>query len=132
MANKVIHHSDWKSIWVKDLKTALQAGAEGSLPAINTIVHIGGKIGVVIDTPYLGLDTYYHVSIDTAAVVRVTGVSGTGAEGATVFMASGLAGALTLTASTNVPIGYLHQPKLATGDDLYVQLVPGTAIVDQA
>lgn len=132
MAKNVVHDSDWKSIWVKDIKTALQAGGEASLPAIGTIVHIGAKIGVVIDTPYLGLDGYYHLSVDTAAVVRVTGVSGTGTDGATVFMASGLAGALTLTASTNVPIGYLHQPKLATGDDLYVQLVPGTAIVDQA
>lgn len=132
MANKVLNHSDWKSIDVHDIKTALQAGDVGSLPAINTIVHIGGKIGVVIDTPYLGLDGYYHLSVDTKARVRVTGVSGTCTDGATVYMASGLAGSVTLTQSTNVPIGFALQPKAATGDDLYVQLVPGTAIVDQA
>jgi hypothetical protein len=128
MASNVINDSSWPSIHVHDIKTALQAGAEASLPAIGTIVHIGAKIGVVIDDAYLGADTYYHLTVDTAARVRLAGVSGTCTDGAIVYMGSGLAGAVTLTVSTNTPIGFALQPKVATGDDLYVQLVPGTAI----
>lgn len=128
MAKNVINDSSWDSIWVKDIKTALQAADVASLPEIGTIVHIGAKVGVLVDTPYLGADGFYHLSVDTAATVRVTGVSGTCTDGATVFMASGLAGAVTLIASTNIPIGYADQAKAATGDDLYVQLVPGLSI----
>jgi hypothetical protein len=128
MANKIIHDSgSWASLWVKQYDCGTDAGA---LPAINSIVKQGGKVGVVIDTPRLGLDGHYWCTIDTAAMVRVTGISGTGTNGQTVFLTSG--GAVTLTVGTNTPIGYLDQAKAATGDDLYLQLVPGVAIAPAA
>lgn len=133
MAKNVIHDSaNWASLWVKDAITAVAAGSEASLPggslagAIGQIYRIGAKVGVIVDTPYLGRDGVYHLSIDTAATVRLTGISGTGTDGQTVYITSG--GAVTLTVGTNTPIGYLDQPKLATGDDLYLQLVPGAAL----
>lgn len=133
MAKNVVHDSaSWASLWVKDLLSAVAAGSESSLPggslsaAIGQIVRVGNKVGVIVDTPYLGRDGYYHYSVDTAAMVRLTGISGTGTDGATVYMTSG--GAVTLTAGTNTPIGYLDQPKLAAGDDLFLQLVPGATL----
>jgi hypothetical protein len=135
MANRIVHDSaNWASLWVKEVDLGFTAGQESSLPggslagAINQIVQKGAKIGVILDTPYLGANGNYWASIDTAALVRVSGVSGTGTDGQTVYKATGLAGALTLTVSTNIPIGYLDQPKGATGDDLWVQLVPGSAM----
>lgn len=137
MANKIVHDSaNWASLWVKDVNTGIQAGSEASLPggslagSINQLIKVGNKVGVIVDTPYLGRDGYYHASVDTAAMVRVTGISGTGTDGATVYLTSG--GAVTLTASTNAPIGYLDQPKAATGDDLFLQLVPGSTLPVQA
>lgn len=133
MAKNVVHDSaNWASLWVKDVTSAIQAGSESSLPggslagAIGQIVKVGNKVGVIVDTPYLGRDGYYHYSVDTAAMVRLTGISGTGTDGQTVYLTSG--GAVTLTVGTNTPIGYLDQPKLATGDDLFLQLVPGASL----
>lgn len=129
MANKIIHDSgSWASIWIVEVDLGVAAGAEATLPggslagAINQIVKIGTQVGIILDTPYLGRDGKYHASIDTAAVVRVTGVSGTATDKQAVYLTSG--NAVTLTVGTNVLIGYAQQAKLATGDDLYVHLVP--------
>lgn len=132
MANRIVHDSaNWDSLWVKEIDLGFTAGQEASLPggslagAINVVVQKGHKIGVILDTPYLGKNGNYWASIDTAALVRLSSISGTGTDGQLVYKAAGLAGAVTLTVSTNVPIGYLDQAKAATGDDLWLQLVPG-------
>lgn len=129
MANKIIHDSgSWTSVWVADVDLGVSVGSEASLPggglkeSINQIVKIGTQVGVILDTPVAGRDGKYHASIDLAAVVRVTGVSGTASDKQAVYLTSG--GAVTLTVSTNTLIGFAHQAKLATGDDLYVHLVP--------
>ncbi len=127
MAQNIIHDSSWASIWVKEYNAGSDSGA---LPAVGDIVSVGAIVGVVLDTPRLGADGNYWTTLDTAATVRVTGISGTGTAGATVYLTG--ANAVTLTASTNKPIGYLHQAKAATGDDLFVQLVPGSALPVQA
>ena len=129
MANKIIHDSgSWSSIWIVDAELSTAGAAESTLPggsaaaAINQIVKVGTQVGVVLDTPVRGLDTKFHASLDLAAAVRVTGVSGTAADKAPVYLTSG--NVVTLTVGSNVLIGFARQAKLATGDDLYVQLVP--------
>lgn len=130
MANRIVHDSaNWASLWVKEVSTGVAPGAEATLPggslagAINQLFAVGEKVGVILDTPYLGADGFYHVSIDTAATVRVVGIAGTGTDGQVVYLTS--ANAVTLTVGSNKKIGYLDQPKLLTGDDLWLQLVPG-------
>lgn len=128
MANKIIHDSgNWASIWIVEVD--LGTATAGSLPggseagAINQIVKIGTQVGVILDTPRQANGTgNYHASIDTAAVVRVTGVSGTATDKQAVYLTSG--NAVTLTVGSNILIGYAQQAKLATGDDLFVHLVP--------
>lgn len=129
MANKVIHDSaNWASLWVIATELTAAGAAESTLPggsaaaSINQIVKVGNKVGVILDTPTVGRDTKWWASLDLAAAVRVTGVSGTATDGAPVYLTPG--NAVTLTASTNTLIGFARQAKLATGDDLYVQLVP--------
>lgn len=126
MAAKVVKDSaNWASIWVK---TVNLGATESSLPggsaaaAINQIVRVGAKIGIIVDTPRLREDGNYYAQIDTAALVRISGTSGTASEGATVYITS--AGVVTFTSASNFAIGYLDEPKTAAGQDIWVQLVP--------
>lgn len=121
MAQNIIHDSSWASLWVKEYDAGTDGGA---LPAVGALVKVGAIVGVVLDTPILGPDLHYWTTVDTACVVKLT-VAGTGTAGQTVYW-SGTAA--TLTVGTNTPIGYLHQAKAATGDDLFLQLVPGAAL----
>jgi hypothetical protein len=133
MAQNVVKDSaNWASIWVKEVNLG---ATPASLPggsvaaAIGKITQVGAKVGVVLDTPVLRADGNYWATVDMAALVRISGMSGTGTDGQTVLKAAGIAGAPTLTVGNNIPIGFLDRPKVATGDDAWVQLVPGTAIV---
>jgi len=133
VAQNIVHDSaNWASLWVKEVSLAVAAGSEASLPggsisgAIGKLFQVGEKVGIILDSPYLGADGFYHASIDTACMVRIEGIAGTGASGALVYITAGNAATLAVGATpVNKKIGYLDQAKLATGDDLWLQLVPG-------
>lgn len=134
MAAKIVKDSaNWASLWVKEVNLGSNAAnlpGGSAAAAINQIARVGAKIGVITDTPSLRTDGNYWATVDTAALVRVSGTAGTGADGATVFLTS--TGVVTLTAGTNTPIGYLDRAKNAAGDDIWVQLVPGLSIAPAA
>lgn len=126
MAALVVKDSaNWASIWVKTVNLGSSAAGlpGGSVAAaINQIARVGNKIGVIVDTPQQREDGNYYAQIDLAALVRIKGTAGTATDGATVYVTS--AGVVTLTATGNFAIGFLDRPKLAAGDDIWVQLVP--------
>jgi|SRR6478736_6372660 len=130
MAQKIVKDSaNWSSIWVKEVNLGAVAGSlpGGSVAgAIGQFALVGNKVGVIIDTPQLREDGNYWATIDMACLVRVSGTAGTATDGATVYLTSALA--VTLTASTNTPIGFLDRAKAASGDDIWVQLVPGSSL----
>ena len=135
MAAKIVKDSaNWASIWVKTV--SLGSGAESTLPggsaaaSINQIVRVGSKIGVTVDVARQREDGNWYVQVDMAALVRVSGTSGTGSDGDPVFLTS--AGTVTLTATGNFPIGFLDRAKTAAGQDIWVQLVPTPRAVASA
>jgi hypothetical protein len=125
-ANVVKDSANWDSIWVKEVNLGSVAA---SLPggsaaaAVGQFFMVGSKVGVILDTPILRADGNYWATIDMAALVRVSGVTGTGTDGQVVYITTG--NAITLTVGSNVKAGFLDRPKVATGDDLWLQLVPG-------
>lgn len=129
MAAKIVKDSaNWASIWVKSVnlgasEAALPGGSAAA--AINQIVRVLNKIGAIVDTPKQREDGNWWAQIDTSAYVRISGTAATGVDGASVYITA--AGVITLTAGSNFAIGYLDRPKLAAGDDIWVQLVPGLA-----
>jgi len=133
MTNGVVKNSaSWASIWVKEVNLG---SVEASLPggsaalAINMITQVGAKIGVITEVPQIREDGNFWATVDMAALVRLEGMAGTATDGATVYKATGIAGAPKLTSTVgSPPIGFLDRPKLATGDDAWVQLVPGLLI----
>ncbi|MDF2915911.1 MAG: hypothetical protein K0S70_128 [Microbacterium sp.] len=134
MAAKVVNDSaNWASIWVKTVNLgSSEAGLPGgsAAAAINQIARVGAKIGVIVDTPRLREDGNYYAQVDTAAHVRISGTAGTATDGATVYITA--AGAVTLTATGNFPIGYLTEAKPVAGTDIWVQLVPDKISVASA
>lgn len=133
MAQNIVKDSaNWASLWVKEVNLG---STEANLPggsaaaANGKLARVGNKVGVIVDDPILRSDGNYWATIDTACLVRLSGVSGTATDGATVYITGTNASvAATLTASTNSPIGYLDRAKAATGDDLWLQLVPGATL----
>lgn len=127
MAKNVVKDSaNWASIWVKEVNLGAVAGSlpGGSAAAsVGMIINVKNKIGVVTDTPQLRPDGNYWATVDMAALVRISGTTGTGLDGAPVYITPAFG--VTLTASTNVPVGFLDRPKVSAGDDIWVQLVPG-------
>lgn len=126
MANKIVKDSGL-AIFVKEVQVAA-ANADTtatSFPKINDIVSIGAIVGLIGDTPRKGQDGAYYTTVDTAALVRVSGVSGTFTDKAPVYLTSG--GAVSGTATNNIAVGYADRPKTAgAAGDLWVQLVPRT------
>lgn len=129
MAAKVVKDSaNWASIWVKTVNLGSSAAGlpGGSVAgAINQIARVGNKIGVIVDTPQLREDGNYYAQIDTSALVRISGTTGTATDGASVYITG--AGVVTFTPTSNFAIGYLDRTKVSAGDDIWVQLVPGLA-----
>lgn len=126
MANKVVKESGLP-IFVKDVQVAA-ANADvkaADFPKSNDLVSVGAVAGLVGQRPRQGEDGTWHATVDTAALVRVSGVSGAFTDKSPVYFkasdksVAGAAGAgLTL-------IGYADRPKTATAaGDLWVQLVP--------
>jgi hypothetical protein len=127
MATKIVKDSgNWASIWVKEVNLGNSAAAlpgGSAAAAINQPYIVGSKVGIITDTPILRSDGNYWATIDMACLVRVTGMSGTGTDGQIVYITSAFA--LTLTVGSNVKAGFLDRAKVNTGDDAWVQLVPG-------
>ena len=115
MANKIVKDSGLP-IFVKTI-----AVPEATL--VNALVNEGSKIGLANDAPRKGGDGLFYVQVDTAALIRVSGVAIAFTNGAPVWMTSGNAIAAA-TASGSRLIGYADRPKGAPSGDLWVQLVP--------
>lgn len=119
MANNIVKDS-LLPIFVKQVQVP-----QGT--AIGTLITTAGagKIGVSGDTPRKGEDGNYYTTVDTAALVQFSAVSGTWTDGAPVYVTPG--GAISATSNTgaNTLIGYADRPKSASAAGLlYVQLVP--------
>jgi len=124
MANKIVKDSGL-AIFVKEVQALAPGGDVATLPAINDVIVRGNVVGLVGDAPVQGNDGGYYTTVDTAALVRVSGVTGTFTDKQTVYVTT--AGGLTGTVGTNVPVGYADRPKTAgAAGDLWVQLVPRT------
>lgn len=128
MANRIVKDSaNWASIWVKEVQVLAAGGDVATLPAVNSLwAGSGAKVGLIGDTPYKGQDGAYYATVDMAALVRLSGVTGTYTDGQAIYVTPG--GAITGTVSTNVRIGFADRPKTASGaGDLWVQLTPQSA-----
>lgn len=122
MANKIVKDSGL-AIFVKEVQVLAANGDITTLPAINDFFRVGAVAGLVGDQPRQGDDGAYYTTIDTAALVRVSGVTGTFTDKAPVYLTSG--GAITGTATSNTCVGYADRAKTASAaGDLWVQLIP--------
>lgn len=113
MANKVVKDSGL-SIFVKEI--AVPEATE-----INALVRVGAKAGLAGNKPYEGEDGNFYVTVDTAALVRVTSAVAF-TDGQTAYMTS--TGTVVTTATGNVAIGYADRAKVTGAGDLWLQLVP--------
>lgn len=126
MANKVVKESGL-AIFVKDIQVAA-SGADPKavdFPKSNDLVAVGAVAGLVGQRPRQGEDGTWHATVDTAALVRVSGVSGKYDDKAPVyFKASDKSVASSSGAGLSL-IGYADRAKTDTAaGDLWVQLVP--------
>lgn len=122
MANKIVKDSGL-AIFVKEVQVLAAGGDVTTLPAINDLFRVGAVAGLVGDAPRKGDDGAYYTTIDTAALVRISGVSGTFTDKVPVYVTS--TGTVTGTATANTCIGYADRAKSASAaGDLWVQLIP--------
>lgn len=126
MANKVVKESGL-AIFVKDVLVAAAGTAEADIPQSNDFIVVGNIAGLVGQRPKQGEDGAFYATVDTAALVRVSGVTGAFADKATVYRktADGTYG--TASGAGVVAVGYTDRPKTATAaGELWIQLVPHT------
>ena len=114
MANKIVKDSGL-AIFVKTVEVPESA-------KINDFVRQGAKHGLVGDTPRKGEDGKFYANVDTAALVRVSGVSGAFTNGAPVYATS--TNTITGTAGENALVGYADRAKATGTGELWLQLVP--------
>jgi hypothetical protein len=124
MANKIVKESGLP-IFVKQVKVADAGTADANVPKSNDLVIVGAVAGLVGQTPKQGEDGAFYATVDTAAHVRVSGVTGVFTDKQPVYLKASdktLAGA----AGTGLAcIGYADRPKPNTAaGDLHVQLIP--------
>lgn len=117
MANRIVKDSGLP-IFVKTVEVPENT-------AINTLVVQGAKHGLVGDTPRKGEDGKFYANVDTAALVRISGVAIAFTNGQPVYATPGAA--ISGTATSNTLIGYADEPKGAPSGDLWLQLVPTAA-----
>lgn len=117
MANKIVKDSQL-SIFVKEVQVPQNT-------AINDLVSVGAVAGLAGDTARQGEDGNYYTTVDTAALIRVSGVAIAFTDKAPVYVTPG--GAISGSSSGNTAIGYADRPKGAASGDLWVQLVPKVA-----
>lgn len=124
MANKVVIDSKMP-IGAKSVQVAASNAdpTSGSFPKVNDFIRVGGKAGLIGNTPRQGEDGAWYATVDTWAVIRLDGITGTFVDGAPVYVTSG--GAITATATSNFCIGYADGAKTSSGAGiLRVQLIP--------
>lgn len=117
MANKIVKDSQLP-IFVKEV-TVPEA------TKINDLVVVGAVAGLCGNTPRKGENGDFKVTVDTAALIRVSGVAIAFTDKAPVYVTPG--GAVSGTATSNSLIGYADRPKGAASGDLWIQLVPRAA-----
>lgn len=102
---------------------ASKATTDTDFPKIHDLVKVGGKVGLIDDTPRQGEDGAWYATVDVWAQIRLGGVTGTFTDGQPVYLTG--AGAITGTATGNSCIGYADRPKSAgAAGNLWVQLIP--------
>lgn len=125
MASKVVKVSGL-SIFVKDVQVAAAGTALADVPKVNDLVAVGNVAGLVGQTPRKGEDGAFYATVDTAALIRVSNVSGAYADKATVYLKASDKSLASAAGSGLAPIGYADRPKGAPAGELWVQLVPKT------
>lgn len=124
MANKVVIDS-LMPIGQKTVQVAA-AGADptsGTFPKTNDLIRVGGKAGLVGNTPRQGEDGAWYSTVDIWALIRLDNVTGAFTDGQPVYVTS--AGAITATATSNFCIGIADGAKAsASAGYLRVQLIP--------
>lgn len=122
MANKVVIDSKMP-IGAKSVQVAAANADPTALPKINDFIKVGGKAGLIGNTPRQGEDGAWYATVDTFAVIRLDGITGAFADGAPVYVTTG--GAITSVATSNFCIGYADGAKTSSGAGiLRVQLIP--------
>jgi hypothetical protein len=128
MANKVVKESGL-AIFVKDVQVA-SAGtdmteANANRPKSNDFVVVGAVKGLIGQRPRQGEDGAFYATVDTAALVRISGVSGTFTDKAPVYRTTAGGAIGGASGAGIVLIGYADRPKPnSAAGDLWVQLVP--------
>lgn len=124
MASKVVKVSGL-SIFVKDVQVLAAGGDIATLPKVNDLVQVGAVAGLVGQTPRKGEDGAYYATVDTAALIRVSGVSGAFTDKQPVYLTASDKSLGTASGTGKSCIGYADRPKTATAaGDVWVQLVP--------
>lgn len=121
MSNKIVKDSGLP-IFVKEVVALAAGGNLANLPKANDVIAVGAVVGLVGAEPRLGEDGAYYTTVDTAALVRISGVAGAVADKAPVYLSGG---AVSGTAG-GTAIGYADRAKATGTGDLWVQLVPRT------
>jgi hypothetical protein len=128
MANKIVKDSALP-IFVKDVQVAASgtdsSSANASFPKANDLVQVGAVAGLIGQRPRKGEDGAFYSTVDTAALVRISGVSGTFTDKQPVYL-NGSTKAIAGAAGSGLAcIGYADRPKTnSASGDLWVQLVP--------
>lgn len=124
MANKVVKESGLP-IFVKDVKVLASGGDIATLPKSNDVVQVGAVAGLVGQRPRKGEDGAYYATVDTAALVRISGVTGTFTDKQPVYLTAADKSIGSAAGTGIACIGYADRPKTSSGaGDLWVQLVP--------
>lgn len=124
MANKVVKESGLP-IFVKDVQVLATGGDVTTLAKPNDLVIVGAVAGLVGQTPRKGEDGAYYATVDTAALVRISGVAVVLTDKQPVYLKASDKSIGTATGAGISCIGYADRPKpSATAGDAWVQLIP--------
>lgn len=128
MANKIVKESGLP-IFVKDVQVAASgtdsSAANASFPKSNDLVVVGAVAGLVGQRPRQGEDGAFYATVDTAALARIGGVSGTFTDKQPVYVTTADKTVTGASGAGKVCVGYADRPKTASAaGDLWVQFVP--------
>ena len=115
---------------VKD--SNLNAFVAESVPVASTIkgndwVGVGAIRGLAGFDPVQGEDGNWYTNVDTAAEIRVEGVSGAFAVGDSVYCTAGGTGWAKASGENLVLVGRAVRAKTAASGNLFVRLIPQSA-----
>lgn len=124
MANKIVKESGL-AIFVKDVQVAASGTALANVPQSNDVIIVGAVAGLVGQRPKQGEDGAFYATVDTAALVRISGVAVIFTDKQPVYLKASDKSIANAAGSGLTCIGYADRPKpSATAGDLWVQLVP--------